>query len=240
MVVIGSWDRSIYVSVNLCYYIFSSCFNSFIFINILKCHSSLISDYFFYKTCCRTYQNYSLGKWVEALQQRGHFVSSQSASHMEESVAHDEHVNSSFRLYLFAVLLTVLSTVGRVLVQMMLRLRGAQVIHDQLARTVLTAPMGWFDSTPIGRIINRFSADILAVDMNVSNTLRDFVDSVMIMLNTIVVIAMFKPTMLLLVLPAVFYTVWIVSQFIHVSRDLKRLESISKSPCKLKTLFGDY
>lgn len=41
--------------------------------------------------------------------------------------------------------------------------KAAQSIHDRLMYSVMLAPCSWFDATPIGRIVNRFSKDISTV-----------------------------------------------------------------------------
>lgn len=53
-------------------------------------------------------------------------------------------------------------------------LHAARVTHDYLLKRILRAPMEFFDQTPIGRIINRFSKDVEAVDNDLPATLRAF------------------------------------------------------------------
>lgn len=38
--------------------------------------------------------------------------------------------------------------------------RAASVLHDKLFKTLLLSPMRFFDTTPLGRILNRFSRDM--------------------------------------------------------------------------------
>lgn len=53
-------------------------------------------------------------------------------------------------------------------------LDAARYIHNSLLTNVLRSPMEFFDQTPIGRIINRFSKDVQAVDSDLPATLRAF------------------------------------------------------------------
>lgn len=46
-------------------------------------------------------------------------------------------------------------------------LRASRKVHQELLHSVLHAKFRFFDSTPIGRIMNRFSKDIEAVDQEV-------------------------------------------------------------------------
>ncbi len=89
--------------------------------------------------------NYSLGVWMTDMEtgSRG------SEGHMS--------------LYLLSVLSVLVAVVFKLAVEIVTALRAAQRLHDQLIRSVMLAPTSWFDATPIGRIINRFSQDIAAV-----------------------------------------------------------------------------
>lgn len=52
-------------------------------------------------------------------------------------------------------------------------LGAARYLHNDLLRKVLRAPIPtFFDVTPVGRIINRFSHDVDAVDNDLPATLR--------------------------------------------------------------------
>lgn len=51
-------------------------------------------------------------------------------------------------------------------------LRAARELHDRMAERVLHATMGWFESTPTGRLINRFSQDISSIDTFVMSKLQ--------------------------------------------------------------------
>jgi ABC-type multidrug transport system fused ATPase/permease subunit len=45
-------------------------------------------------------------------------------------------------------------------------LRGAKLLHIRMLRRVIEAPMRFFDTTPIGRVLNRMSSDTSAIDSN--------------------------------------------------------------------------
>ena len=47
-------------------------------------------------------------------------------------------------------------------------------IHKKLLKNVLRAPMSFFDTTPLGRIINRFSNDMEKVDNHIPGYTRHF------------------------------------------------------------------
>lgn len=52
--------------------------------------------------------------------------------------------------------------------------RPSRVLHDSCLNGVLHAPMAFFDTIPIGRIISRFSQDMNAVDSHIPAVLVDW------------------------------------------------------------------
>ncbi|KAF9581125.1 hypothetical protein BGW38_001974 [Lunasporangiospora selenospora] len=109
-------------------------------------------------------------------------------------------------------------------------LAASRSLHEQLLHKVLRAKVRFFDTTPIGRIINRFSSDISTIDEDVSNGLEGLFGASVTILGIVVIISVNMP---LFLVPAVFivgvYTI-IGSFYVPVSRDLKRLNSNSRSP----------
>lgn len=47
-----------------------------------------------------------------------------------------------------------------------------------MAKTVFGAPVGWYDATPLGRIFNRFSSDVITLDKDLMNDISSYSDMV--------------------------------------------------------------
>ena len=45
--------------------------------------------------------------------------------------------------------------------------RAARLMHGGMVRAVLRAKVSWFEATPLGRVLNRFSSDISQIDQMV-------------------------------------------------------------------------
>ncbi|KAI8348976.1 P-loop containing nucleoside triphosphate hydrolase protein [Mortierella sp. GBAus27b] len=109
-------------------------------------------------------------------------------------------------------------------------LAASRALHQQLLRKVLRAKVRFFDTTPIGRIVNRFSSDMSTIDDEVSNGLQGLFGSLVTIIGIVVIITANMPAFMI---PAVFivavYGV-IGALYVPVSRDLKRLNANSKSP----------
>lgn len=78
-----------------------------------------------------------------------------------------------FFLGLYAVfgLVGVLGLTIRSLALAQHRLGASRKLHNDLARSILRAPVAFFDVTPTGRILNRFAADMDKVDLELTQSL---------------------------------------------------------------------
>uniref|UniRef100_A0ACB8GBZ2 Uncharacterized protein n=1 Tax=Sphaerodactylus townsendi TaxID=933632 RepID=A0ACB8GBZ2_9SAUR len=109
-------------------------------------------------------------------------------------------------------------------------IRAATVIHNRLLKRVIKATMTFFDTTPTGRILNRFSSDLYCVDDSLPFILNIFLANVFGLLGMLVMITYGLPWIGLVLLPlvAVYYS--IQRYYRHTSRELKRLYSLTLSP----------
>ncbi|XP_062400248.1 ATP-binding cassette sub-family C member 10 [Sardina pilchardus] len=109
-------------------------------------------------------------------------------------------------------------------------IRAATVIHNRLLDRILKATVTFFDTTPLGRVLNRFSSDMYIVDDSMPFVLNILLANVFGLLGMLVVMAYGLPWLLLPLLPlgALYYR---TQRFYrHSSRELKRLCSLTLSP----------
>ncbi|KAG0303045.1 hypothetical protein BGZ99_002798, partial [Dissophora globulifera] len=109
-------------------------------------------------------------------------------------------------------------------------IRASKIIYDRLLTRVLRLPMSFFDVTPMGRIVNRFSSDINAIDSQLPEEMNSMFAFISIIGGTLFVIAYSTPIFLFAVPPLILVYFWIQYYFIKSSSSLKRLYSVSKSP----------
>ncbi|KAH6564572.1 hypothetical protein BASA50_004382 [Batrachochytrium salamandrivorans] len=112
--------------------------------------------------------------------------------------------------------------------------RASKEMHASLLNRILNAPMRFFDTTPIGRILNRFSKDIESIDTQVGQSTQEFVGSVFQTLCILVVVTSVSPIFPLLFIPVTLVFYQIARVFLLASRELRRLESVSQSPLYAK------
>ena len=94
---------------------------------------------------------------------------------------------------------------------------------------ILLSTAAFFDTTPIGRIVNRFSKDIDEVDLMIPTHIKDILSDVFSVIGTLLVIVYTSPIIIVLILPMIGLFFFIQSCYLAVSRQLKRMVSQSVS-----------
>ncbi|KAJ6651178.1 hypothetical protein lerEdw1_000730, partial [Lerista edwardsae] len=109
-------------------------------------------------------------------------------------------------------------------------IHAATIIHNRLLKRVMKATMTFFDTTPTGRILNRFSSDVYCVDDSLPFMLNIFLANIFGLLGMLVMITYGLPWIGLVLLPlaAIYYS--IQRYYRRTSRELKRLYSLTLSP----------
>ncbi|CAL5025388.1 unnamed protein product [Urochloa decumbens] len=109
-------------------------------------------------------------------------------------------------------------------------LRAAKRLHDAMLRSILRAPMVFFHTNPLGRIINRFSKDLGDIDRNVAVFVNMFMAQISQLLSTFVLIGFVSTMSLWAIMPLLilFYAAYLYYQ--TTSREVKRMDSITRSP----------
>ncbi|KAM9334356.1 ATP-binding cassette sub-family C member 4-like [Symphorus nematophorus] len=108
--------------------------------------------------------------------------------------------------------------------------RCAQSLHNRMFNSILKTPVRFFDINPIGRVLNRFSKDIGQLDANMPWTFVDFIQVFLQIIGVIAVSVSVIPWILIPVLPLLIVFVFLRRYFLRTSRDIKRLESTTRSP----------
>ncbi|KAF3325693.1 ABC transporter C family member 2-like protein [Carex littledalei] len=109
-------------------------------------------------------------------------------------------------------------------------LRAAKRLHDAMLSSILRAPMVFFHTNPLGRIINRFAKDLGDIDRNVAVFVNMFLAQVSQLLSTFVLIGIVSTMSLWAITPLLilFYAAYLYYQ--STAREVKRLDSITRSP----------
>ena len=92
------------------------------------------------------------------------------------------------------------------------------------------APLSFFETTPIGRILNRFTSDLDVIDMKIPQQLRAFLSCIAMIGGTFFVVTVVTPYFLIPLGPILVVYFFLQIYFTRTRRQVKRLESIAKSP----------
>ncbi|XP_077205501.1 ATP-binding cassette sub-family C member 2 isoform X2 [Paroedura picta] len=108
--------------------------------------------------------------------------------------------------------------------------QASRILHQRLIRNILRAPMSFFDTTPTGRIVNRFAKDIFTVDETIPMSFRSWLSCFLGILSTLLLICLATPFFAIVIVPlSILY--YLVQQFyVTTSRQLRRLDSVTRSP----------
>uniref|UniRef100_A0A8B9GJM6 ATP-binding cassette sub-family C member 10 n=1 Tax=Amazona collaria TaxID=241587 RepID=A0A8B9GJM6_9PSIT len=109
-------------------------------------------------------------------------------------------------------------------------IHAATVIHNRLLQRALKATVTFFDTTPTGRILNRFSSDLYSVDDSLPFILNIFLANMYGLLGMLVIITYGLPWIGLILIPLAALYFSIQRYYRRTSRELKRLYSITLSP----------
>eukprot|EP01062_Namystynia_karyoxenos_P082130 TRINITY_DN9190_c0_g1_i1.p1 TRINITY_DN9190_c0_g1~~TRINITY_DN9190_c0_g1_i1.p1 ORF type:complete len:1730 (+),score=536.57 TRINITY_DN9190_c0_g1_i1:112-5301(+) len=102
--------------------------------------------------------------------------------------------------------------------------------HYDLLANVIRAPISYFDTTPLGRLINRFSKDLDQIDNILPPTIVSFFQLTFQTTAQMAVMVSSQPLVLAAFVPAGVVYIGILKRFIRTNRETKRLDSINKSP----------
>ncbi|XP_068732556.1 multidrug resistance-associated protein 1-like [Montipora capricornis] len=107
---------------------------------------------------------------------------------------------------------------------------ASRYLHQSILVNVMHLPMSFFESTPLGRIVNRFSKDISTIDDKVPMSLVSFFRTFCTVLGTVIAISFATPIFLVVIVPLGALYFFIQRVYVGTSRQLKRIESVSRSP----------
>lgn len=107
---------------------------------------------------------------------------------------------------------------------------AASARHDEALHRILHAPLRFFDVNPSGRIVNRFSSDLSALETQLAWALEAVARNGMMVLISLCLLVAAFPWLMVVVLPAVALFGRLQRRYRVVARDAKRLESRRRSP----------
>lgn len=109
-------------------------------------------------------------------------------------------------------------------------IKAGKTMHDEMLRSVLRAPIRFFDSTPVGRILQRFSRDVESVDIYLQWSFVSVVHSLLQVTVSLILILMLIPWMVVVIVPVMILYYGIQNDYRRPAREVKRFDSVARSP----------
>ncbi|ETE72132.1 Multidrug resistance-associated protein 1, partial [Ophiophagus hannah] len=103
-------------------------------------------------------------------------------------------------------------------------------LHLGLLHNVLRCPVSFFEQTPSGNLVNRFSKEMDTIDSTLPQVIKMFMGSLFNVLGACAVILLATPVAAVVIPPLGLIYFFVQRFYVATSRQLKRLESVSRSP----------
>ncbi|SMR55073.1 unnamed protein product [Zymoseptoria tritici ST99CH_1E4] len=126
-------------------------------------------------------------------------------------------VTQALLMFAFSVALTMYGT------------KSSKVMLNRAITRVLRAPMSFFDTTPLGRITNRFSKDVDTMDNTLTDSIRMFFLTMAMIVSVFILIIAYYYWFALALVPLVILFVFATSYYRASARELKRHEAVMRS-----------
>uniref|UniRef100_T1KHX7 Uncharacterized protein n=2 Tax=Tetranychus urticae TaxID=32264 RepID=T1KHX7_TETUR len=126
--------------------------------------------------------------------------------------------------------LTILISLIANLMLQFASLRAVRVLHSRMINSIVKCPIRFFDTTPIGRILSRFSADISTIDKEITSTLPRLLRFMLLCFSAIIVNIIVTPPFIIAAIIIIIIYYLLQKFFRATSIELQRIQSISNSP----------
>ncbi|XP_021775375.1 ABC transporter C family member 14-like [Chenopodium quinoa] len=143
---------------------------------------------------------------------------------------------SSFNPSFFISIYSIIAAIAIILVFfrsffiMFFGLKTAQIFFTRIIHNILHAPMSFFDATPSGRILSRVSNDQTNVDVSVPLFINLALAMYITLVSIIIITCQYAWPTVFLLIPLGWLNMWYRGFYLATSRELTRLDSITKAP----------
>uniref|UniRef100_A0A672VC02 ABC-type glutathione-S-conjugate transporter n=1 Tax=Strigops habroptila TaxID=2489341 RepID=A0A672VC02_STRHB len=107
---------------------------------------------------------------------------------------------------------------------------ASQKLFLQLLRNVARSPMVFFEQTPIGNLLNRFSKEMDAIDSVIPDKLKSLLGFLFNLLKIYIVIIVATPRAAMAIVPLTVLYAAFQHFYVVTSCQLRRIEAVSRSP----------
>ncbi|XP_044728783.1 ATP-binding cassette subfamily C member 4-like [Chrysoperla carnea] len=145
----------------------------------------------------------------------------------------DDHLMTTGRaILIYGILLIVIVFLGfaKNAYLMSLCMRSSRNLHNTIFNLLCRAPMRFFDKNPVGRILNRFTKDMGAVDEILPKSFMHTWHVISVLIGIGTLISIVNPILLIPTIILILLIIKTQDIYMMTAQDIKRLEGITKSP----------
>lgn len=151
-------------------------------------------------------------------------------SHLTKESLEQQQSSANMVIYACLSVGSLIVAILRVFLFYLVSLKSSEHIHDELVTAILHAQVSFFDTNPTGRILNRFSKDVGSMDEQLPAAFVVSIEYLLFGFTAILIPAITNVWLLLILIPTLVVFVLFARYYLKTSRELKRLESIYRSP----------
>ena len=143
-----------------------------------------------------------------------------------------EHRDDSHNFHIYGALVctALLLFITRVVLLFETLVNSSKRLHDKMTIAILKAPVLFYDTNPVGRIMNRFSGDIAVLDELLPYLFVDTVQIFLYSVGTVIFTSILNPWIIFAVFPLLTVFFLVGRHFNKTFRELRRLEALNRSP----------
>ncbi|KAM3729894.1 hypothetical protein ACB098_12G045400 [Castanea mollissima] len=132
-------------------------------------------------------------------------------------------------VYMMIGLVSILFLSCRSISTVVLGLKSSKSLFSQLLDSLFHAPMSFYDSNPLGRILSRVSSDLSIIDLDIPFNLNFSVICFINAYSTLVVLAVVTWQVLFITIPFVYVAISLQRYYFASAKELMRINGTTKS-----------
>lgn len=120
-------------------------------------------------------------------------------------------------------------------------INASENLHDEMTEAVIKAPVLFFDTNPVGRILNRFSKDTGCMDDLLPGQSLFTIQLLFFVFSGTILSAVSNIWLSIVCIPLTFLFIFLARFYLRSSREMRRVEALTCSPmysCIADTVAG--
>lgn len=197
------------------------------------CLATTLLLLFLITQCIVSLNDYFVPILVNEEEARHYRIQQANLNATNDTMIDDSDISSSYTyLYIYTGIVVGIFLIGitRSLTFYKVCMLCSQKLHDMAFSALIRTGMRFFDTNPSGRILNRFSKDMGAIDELLPKAILDAGQICIMMIGSLVVACVVNVLFLIPIVFLGFVFYWLRKVFLKTSKNIKRMEGMTRSP----------